>query len=338
MRPVHLALVAVLLLPATAAAQEPAPPPVPAPAPAPPPAPAPAPAPAPPAPMPAPAPAQGALALSAPGIALAGERFVVRGRLSPAIKGEKVVVRFYRGKRKLKAIEMTAGKDGRFALGYTSGTAGGLSVRATHAGSPAVAATKARARTVTVITPSAAPGSHGPNVRWLQRRLDGLSYAVPLSGVFDAGTGRAVMAYRKLTGLSRTETADRAVFTRLARGAGRFKVRYPNHGRHVEGDLTHQVLALIDAGGKVHRIYPTASGAPATPTILGSYRVYRKDFGTNALGMVHAAYFIRGYAIHGYASVPPYPASHGCFRVPVPNAKTIFDWIRMGTRVDSYYR
>jgi lipoprotein-anchoring transpeptidase ErfK/SrfK len=75
-----------------------------------------------------------------------------------------------------------------------------------------------------------------------------------------------------------------------------------------------------------------------TPTILGSYRVYRKDLGTNAKGMVDASYFIRGYAIHGYVSVPAFPASHGCFRVPVPNAKTIFDWVRMGTRVDSYYR
>ena len=26
---------------------------------------------------------------------------------------------------------------------------------------------------------------------------------------------------------------------------------------------------------------------------------------------------LRGFAIHGYASVPPYPASHGCVRVPL---------------------
>ena len=37
-------------------------------------------------------------------------------------------------------------------------------------------------------------------------------------------------------------------------------------------------------------------------------------------GMVHSNYFIGGYAIHGYVSVPAYPASHGCLRVPIPDA------------------
>ena len=43
--------------------------------------------------------------------------------------------------------------------------------------------------------------------------------------------------------------------------------------------------------------------------------------------MVHSYYFIGGYAIHGYAVVPNYAASHGCLRVPIPNALQIFDWI-----------
>jgi lipoprotein-anchoring transpeptidase ErfK/SrfK len=96
------------------------------------------------------------------------------------------------------------------------------------------------------------------------------------------------------------------------------------------------VLALIGSGGKVERIYPMSSGTGGTPTILGSYRVYRKDPGTNAKGMVASSYFIRGYAIHGYASVPTYNASHGCMRVPIPDAYPIFNWIQMGTIVDTY--
>jgi lipoprotein-anchoring transpeptidase ErfK/SrfK len=28
-------------------------------------------------------------------------------------------------------------------------------------------------------------------------------------------------------------------------------------------------------------------------------------------------YFLCGFAIHGYPSVPAYPASHGCVRVPM---------------------
>ncbi|MBA2516572.1 MAG: L,D-transpeptidase, partial [Solirubrobacterales bacterium] len=135
---------------------------------------------------------------------------------------------------------------------------------------------------------------------------------------------------------ARTSTADPEVFGRLARGEGAFRVRYRAHGRHVEADLSHQVLALIGVGGRVERIYPTSSGKPSTPTILGSFRFYRKDYGINAKGMVDASYFIRGYAVHGYADVPPYGASHGCLRVPVPDARPISNWIRPGMRIDVY--
>jgi lipoprotein-anchoring transpeptidase ErfK/SrfK len=95
------------------------------------------------------------------------------------------------------------------------------------------------------------------------------------------------------------------------------------------------VLALID-GDRVVATYHTSSGAPATPTIIGSFRVYRKDPGTNALGMVHSSYFIRGYAIHGYVDVPAFNASHGCLRVPLPDAWRIYRWIRHGDRVITY--
>ena len=61
-----------------------------------------------------------------------------------------------------------------------------------------------------------------------------------------------------------------------------------------------------------------------------------KAAGTNSLGMYMSSYFIRGYAIHGYPSVPMYPASHGCLRVPMSEAVSIFRWIHHGTPVDTY--
>ena len=70
--------------------------------------------------------------------------------------------------------------------------------------------------------------------------------------------------------------------------------------------------------------------------MLGRFKVYSRTIGTNSLGMVDSSYFIGGYAIHGYASVPTFPASHGCVRVPVPNARSIYDWLRIGDRVDVY--
>ena len=183
---------------------------------------------------------------------------------------------------------------------------------------------------------SVGPDSHKRTVRALQRRLARLGYVVGSRGSFDARTARAVLAFRKVTGMRRTTEASRHVMRRIARGRGAFKIRRPDHGRHIEADLTRQVIALID-GGKVRRIYPISSGAPSTPTVLGSFRVYSKTPGTNAKGMVDSAYFIRGYATHGYASVPIYPASHGCLRVPIPDARSLFNWITIGTPVDVYY-
>jgi lipoprotein-anchoring transpeptidase ErfK/SrfK len=208
-------------------------------------------------------------------------------------------------------------------------------VEAVHRATPELATLRARPVSVTVLAPRAAPGSRGPVVRLLQAGLARLRYAVPRSGVYDAGTGRAVLAWRKVTGRARTTTADEAVILGVLAGRGAFAVRHPADGHHVEADLSRQVMALID-GDRVVRIYHVSSGAPATPTVLGRFKVYRKDPGTNAKGMVHSSYFIRGYAIHGYVSVPAFNASHGCLRVPVPNAQSIFGWVRMGDVVWVY--
>lgn len=181
-------------------------------------------------------------------------------------------------------------------------------------------------------------GARGYGVWVLQRDLARLGYSVVVSGRFDQATGRAVLAYRKVSGLARNSVADSRVFRRLLNGHGAFHVRYRNHGRHFEADLTHQVLAEIDAGGHVRRIYELSSGKPSTPTVVGTFRVYSKAPGTNAKGMVDSSYFIRGYAIHGYVDVPPYPASHGCLRIPIPDAAAVFAWSRVGEIVDVYYR
>jgi hypothetical protein len=188
---------------------------------------------------------------------------------------------------------------------------------------------------VSVLRPALASGNSGPLVRLLQKGLRKLRYAVPRNDRFDDATGRAVMAYRKVNGMARRFDADERVIRGVLAGKGAFKVRHPDAGHHVEADLSRQVLALID-GDRVVATYHTSSGAPATPTVIGTFRVYRQDPGTNAIGMVHSSYFIRGYAIHGYVSVPAFNASHGCLRVPIPDALRIFNWINMGDKVVVY--
>ncbi len=301
-----------------------------------------------PAPTPAPKAVSGKLALKAEKVGsgrtvLAGTRFRLRGVLTPYVPGQKAVVRVYRHGKKIAAQELSlqksaSGESGSFVMGFSTKLTGTLLIKASHKATPELKTVVARPVKVGVLPLKAGPGSSGAVVQELQRRLKALGYVTGAFGQYDGRTARAVQAFRKMTGMPRTFTADQNVFRKLAAGAGAFKVRYPSHGRHIEGDLTHQVLALIGKGGKVERLYPMSSGKPSTPTVLGHFSVYSKTPGTNAKGMVYSSYFIRGYAVHGYAEVPDYPASHGCLRVPVPDAVSIYNWIEYGTPVDVYYR
>jgi hypothetical protein len=321
-----LALALALAIPSTAAAQTPPPPP---------PAPTPTPTPAPPAPV------AGTLTSAAQDVltgarptALTGRSFTVRVVLRPFVAGERATIRVYRGSRKIKVRALTlkavAGNTAGVALvKVKSAKPGTLSIKVSHRATPALATVVARTMRVAVVRPQAGPGARGTVVRLLQAKLAGLHYAVPRSGVFDAGTANAVMAWRKVAGLARTSIASEQVFAGLLSGRGAFRVRHPRDGHHVEARLDKQVLALIDRG-KVVRIYHMSSGKPSTPTVRGRFHVYLKSAGTNAKGMFDSNYFIRGYAIHGYPSVPPFSASHGCLRVPNMSAPAIYDWVRIG--------
>ena len=293
-------------------------------------------------PPPAPAPPAPTLSLSVQDTfggkrpaALSGRSFTARLAMKPFVAGEKVTVRVYRGTKKIRVKALTpksvAGRRRRAWRRSRSArrSPGRLAIKASHKATATVPTLRAKTLRMSVVRAYAGPGSRGPAVALLQAKLAAMHYVVPRSGVYDAGTGRAIMAWRKVAGLSRTYIATADVFSGLLKGRGQFKVRHPGDGRHVEARINSQVLALIN-GGKVERIYHTSTGAPATPTVRGKFRVYLKTPGTNAKGMVDSSYFIRGYAIHGYASVPPYNASHGCLRVPVPNARAIYDWLRIG--------
>ena len=272
--------------------------------------------------------------------ALVGQQWRVRVVLKPLVPGQTAVVRFYRDGHRVQAAQLPlapspTGQSAFFVFNFTSRTAGRIVVKATHFATPQLGTIKAKAVGVSVVTPSARPGARGPIVRLLQGQLARLGYVVGQPGLYDARTARAVLAFRKVTGMARTEIASSDVFRRLARGGGVFRVRFPEHGKHVEADLSRQVIALI-RDGRPERIYPVSSGKPSTPTIRGHFRVYSKAPGTNAKGMYMSSYFIRGYAIHGYPSVPVFPASHGCLRVPMEEAVPIYNWLSRGDIVDVY--
>jgi hypothetical protein len=282
----------------------------------------------------------GAFTVGGRAVAVAGRPLAVEGRVAPYIAGQQVSVRIWRGHKLLKQVTV-APKPSRtkrtatFSVRYEPGRSGDVQVFALHERTPEQRRLLVR-MPLSVVTPQAGPGTRGPFVALLQQRLAAVGYATPQTGVYDPLTALAVLAFRKVNGMPRTIGLTPFIVDRLLRGVGGFKVRYPQHGRHVEANLNWQVLALIE-NGKVVRAYTTSSGKPSTPTVLGHFRFYMREPGTNSHGMVDSTYFIRGYAIHGYQDVPTFPASHGCLRVPIPDAFAIYSWIHLGDQIDVYY-
>ena len=266
------------------------------------------------------------------------QQVVVRGVVKPYVRGEVLTLYAIRRGKASKKVRRAVGRRGRYEFRFKVGNPGPVRLVVKHRGTAAQKAFRTRDETIQVVDWEAGVGSRGLKVLLLQRGLLKLGFATPVTGVYDGLTSNGVLAFRKTNGLGRSGYAMKSVFAMVMRGDGAYKLRYPRsgeNGKHVEFDWSRQVLVLARRG-RPYRVYHTSSGAPVTPTVFGSYRFYRQDYGTNAKGMVHSSYFIGGYAIHGYASVPNYPASHGCLRVPIPSAWSIFNWIDIGDPIHTY--
>jgi peptidoglycan hydrolase-like protein with peptidoglycan-binding domain len=183
---------------------------------------------------------------------------------------------------------------------------------------------------VSIAQPRLSLGARGPSVRELERRLAELRYAVRAGGFFGDDDLDAVYAFQKVERLPRTGSVDASLWRRL-RSARTPRARYG--GNHVEIDKTRQVL-LVVRGGKVDLVVPTSTGATGN-TPVGLWHVYRKVAGYDWV-LYYPSYFLRGFAIHGYPDVPPYPASHGCARIPMWIAQTVYGKLGYGSDVWVY--
>lgn len=271
----------------------------------------------------------------------AGNRVKVAGTVRRFHVGQKVTIVLYRGKKTVKRQTVKVrdkGKGselGQFHWSRKMIAPGMYRVQAILHKGKDWASSKTSSRNFRIRYPSLNKGDRGSAPSLLNDLLNDLGYVSSKGSKYSSATGRAVLAYRKVNGMARKEKATGSIFKKLAMGKGGFKLKHPGAGKHVEADLSRQVMVLAK-NGKVDEIYTISSGAPATPTIQGKFRFYRKDAGYNSLGMYYSAYFIRGYATHGYHSVPTYPASHGCLRNPIPDSVHIYNWIDIGDPIYVY--
>jgi lipoprotein-anchoring transpeptidase ErfK/SrfK len=260
---------------------------------------------------------------------LKGDTVTLLGHVEPYVPGQHVRVRISTAKRKPTVVRTRIRKGGVFKVRFHTRRAVKYTIYARHDATPEQALFAAKG-SVGVVTPGRRMA-----VVLLKQALRALGYPAGNGPAVTSKLGRSVLAFRKANSMARTSVVDRHIYKMVFAGRGAFKLRYPNAGKHVEADLSRQVVVLADKGKPV-ATYPTSSGAPGTPTVLGHFHFYLKAPGTNAKGMYMSNYFTRGYAIHGYPSVPVYNASHGCLRVPNADAVAIFSWISVGDDIWVY--
>jgi PKD repeat protein len=183
-----------------------------------------------------------------------------------------------------------------------------------------------------VFYPRLRVGSAGPSVLALNEALARLHIA--LGGVdssFGFDTRDAVVAFQKLHGLARTGSVD-ARFWRVLSAASVPRARYA--GDHLEVSKALQVLFVV-RGGRVILVSHVSTGATGN-TPVGRWHVYSKVPGWLPDGMFDSSFFLRGFAVHGYPTVPFYPGSHGCVRVPVWLAPRIYNYDPPGSTIYIY--
>ncbi len=266
----------------------------------------------------------------------------VGGSVSPWRAGQRVHVSFFHnGKRfQLRKVKLKKGKGnfGTFRSSIIAKKGGKYAVQAKYwgkAGKDPVSRDSTIRKSWKVSFTALKKGQCGPEVRGFRQALNRLALVPGGGKCFNGKMERAVLAYRKLNGMSRNAIASKSVVKRIFNGVGGYRVRKPGLGDHMEAPLSRQVIVFAK-GKKPYAIFPTASGAPATPTILGTYSFYWKDPGYNEKGMYYSSYFIRGYATHGYKSVPNYPASHGCLRTFIADQPRVYNITQIGMPVYTF--
>ena len=183
-------------------------------------------------------------------------------------------------------------------------------------------------------------GSRGDQVLAIQTRLQELKYDISTpDGQFGNQTWHAVLAFQKVNGLGRTARVNAATLAALQTATDPAPLLPDGGADRIEIDIKRQFLAIY-RGGELSRILSISSGnnkpycgvdpdtkkkeCDVAVTPGGSFRAQSRitGFRESKLGLLYnPVYFNGGIAIHGSPSVPGYPASHGCVRIPMSSSE-----------------
>ena len=257
----------------------------------------------------------------------------VFGTVSPFIPGQKVQVDFFLdGKELLSrklAIGKGKGKTGSFRTSVIVREDGKYAVSASHEATAVLGGDSTVRKSWKVSFPALRQGQCGDVVVGFKKAMREMGYIANSGRCFGGKTARGVLAYRKVNDKTRSTRAGAGLVRSVFAGKGGYVVRHPGAGKHVEAPLSKQVL-VFTKGDEPYAIYPISSGKSSTPTVTGHYEFIRTEPGYNSHGMYYSWYFYGGYAVHGYESVPDYPASHGCLRTFIADQPEIYERISYG--------
>ncbi|MGQ4526746.1 L,D-transpeptidase family protein [Dermabacteraceae bacterium P13136] len=168
------------------------------------------------------------------------------------------------------------------------------------------------------------------------------------------GLNAAVADGKSFRGEAKVDVSPAKWVTRqVAPGAENLPYAAAEGEKWLEIDLSNHTYRAWIGAQQVRGPILMVSGAPATPTVTGTYSIYLKYDsqtmrGKNADGTSYetpdvpwVSYWHRGYAFHGAPWRGSFgysgeQGSHGCVNLPVSEAKWIYDWAPIGTPVVSH--
>jgi hypothetical protein len=182
-------------------------------------------------------------------------------------------------------------------------------------------------------------------VKAVEQKLSHLGYD---PGEIDGNTDPlfecALIAFQKMNGLKRDGKVSPVVIKAL-QDPIQPRPAQIHKGIHSEADLERQVMTVY-LNNDILRVLPISSGSGKSfedleggialaKTPIGNFDFFAHSWGIHRdhLGELFNPVFfhVDGYAVHGDLFVPPYPASHGCIRIPIKDSEWFVKTVPIGS-------
>lgn len=174
----------------------------------------------------------------------------------------------------------------------------------------------------------------------------------------DAVAKEVETAFTSMSNYAGTFEYDKAeppMTTRLIADGNKTHIYAATPGeKWIDIDLSENTVSAYEGGTIVYGPVYMVPGAPETPTVTGTFRVWHQNplqtmRGLNADGTKYetpnvpwATYFYKDFALHGAPwrssfGWSGHGGSHGCVNMPVDGAQWFYEWANIGTVVVSHY-